>query len=96
MSEQQIRMPEREQAIARLLSCRYGDGGIYLPRRAQQSDTLEDAIAVKQSVVEHGHLGISLIHEFPVEEYLHLLKLGPGKKRCRASAWLARAGRAGT
>lgn len=38
-------MPEREQAIARLLACRYGDGGIYLPRRAQQTDTFEDAIA---------------------------------------------------
>ena len=45
MSQQQILLPEREQAIARLLSCRYGDGGIYLPRRAQQSDTLVDAIA---------------------------------------------------
>lgn len=37
--------PEQEQAIARLLACRYGDGGVYVPRNAPASGILKDAIA---------------------------------------------------
>jgi hypothetical protein len=35
----------RDQAIARLLSFRYGDGGIYVPRHAPESALLRDALA---------------------------------------------------
>lgn len=37
--------PEQEQAIARLLTCRYGDGGVYVPRDTHRTVALKDAIA---------------------------------------------------
>ena len=33
-----------ERAIAQVLACHYGDGGVYVPRAAWQRDTLRVAI----------------------------------------------------
>jgi hypothetical protein len=44
MSTSAAQLPAPEQAIARLLSCRYGDGGVYLPRDAR-GEALDAAIA---------------------------------------------------
>ncbi|MEQ8235068.1 MAG: hypothetical protein RLW61_15020 [Gammaproteobacteria bacterium] len=35
---------QSEQSIARVIARRYGDGGIYLPRRQDQRDALRRAI----------------------------------------------------
>ena len=37
--------PDLDQAIARLIARRYGDGGVYVPRQASRRGTLADAIA---------------------------------------------------
>lgn len=34
-----------DQAIARLIARRYGDGGVYVPRQQARRGTLKDAIA---------------------------------------------------
>ncbi len=44
MDAQLLSHPEQEQAIARLLACRYGDGGVYMPRHAPTSAILKVAI----------------------------------------------------
>lgn len=38
-------LPEQEQAIARLIARRYGDGGVYVPRQQPRCGVLGDAIA---------------------------------------------------
>ncbi|MGE0484705.1 MAG: hypothetical protein AB7Q81_11245 [Gammaproteobacteria bacterium] len=35
---------EQERAIARVIACHYGDGGIYLPRTAGGRETLRAAV----------------------------------------------------
>ena len=45
MDQQYQPAREREQAIARLLACRYGDGGVYVPRYARRGNELKEAIA---------------------------------------------------
>jgi hypothetical protein len=36
---------DHEQAIARLIARRYGDGGVYVPRQQPRRGALKDAIA---------------------------------------------------
>ena len=38
---------------------------------AVEPDALENAVAVQQAVVEHGHLGLGLVDEFAIEINLH-------------------------
>ena len=38
---------------------------------AIEPDALEDAVAIEQAVIEHGHLGLGLIHKFTVEVDFH-------------------------
>lgn len=45
MDTQSHTAADHDQAIARLLACRYGDGGVYVPRHAPGRDLLETAIA---------------------------------------------------
>ncbi len=37
--------PDHDQAIARLIARRYGDGGVYVPRQQPRHGALQDAIA---------------------------------------------------
>ena len=39
-----ISSPEHDQAIARLIARRYGDGGVYVPRQQPRRGVLQDAI----------------------------------------------------
>jgi hypothetical protein len=40
-----ISAPDHDQAIARLIARRYGDGGVYVPRQQPRRGVLQDAIA---------------------------------------------------
>ncbi|MCB1748800.1 MAG: hypothetical protein H6977_15690 [Gammaproteobacteria bacterium] len=36
---------DQERAIARVIACHYGDGGVYLPRQSGRRETLRVAVA---------------------------------------------------
>lgn len=38
-------LSDQDQAIARLIARRYGDGGVYVPRQQPRRSVLKDAIA---------------------------------------------------